>query len=237
MQRFQSSSGQQLFSAVVSKSFDDVCTSEFPTLYEAAEGSDKDKMRTLQFICAAIVDYLNFKNRKNTMTTQQVAETATLILEEYPYLRLDDLKLFVRRLKLNAYGEVFDLDGQVFLGWLNKYVEEKRTAQYRLIKQREEEESERKRKEDEEVAKSPEAKAAAERFFRNMEKLFKHTDVNSKKDWSELTDDEKREKIRMKIIRQQGARLLKEFPETYVQETEKLVEAELERMNKPQDGE
>lgn len=231
MQRLQISSGSELFNAVVCKSFDEVCQSEFPTLFEAAEGDERDQMRTLQYICAAIVDYLNFKNRKNTMTTQQIAETAKLILDEYSFLRLNDLKLFIRRLKLNAYGEVYDLDGQVFIGWLNQYVEEKRQAQYILIKEQEKREKAERERQEEIASKSPEAKAAAESFFNHMNELYKHTNINRKKDYKELTEDEKREKVRMKIIRIHGERLIRDFPETYVEETEKLVEQEL-RLNK-----
>ncbi|MCM1354727.1 MAG: hypothetical protein NC229_08715 [Bacteroides sp.] len=227
MQRFQILSGQQLFNDVVCRSLDDACQSAFPTLYEIAERSDKDRLKTLQYVCSAIVDYLDFKNRKNTMTTNQIMQTAMLILEEYSFLKLDDLKLFVRRLKLNLYGEVYDLDGQVFIGWLNKYIEEKKHAQYQFNLKREREENERlEALHDLELSK-PEVLAARQSFFDKMDKMFKKTNITIPS--SPLTEEEKKDRICRKVINQHYARLMKEYPNTYDDEIKKMIELEMKK--------
>ena len=179
MERLRNSSGLNLFRSIACKSFQDTCTSDYPTLAQAASGSDDDRAKTLVYISASIVDYLDFKNRKNTMTSAQAAETALLILEEFPFLQLDDLKLFVRRLKLNAYGEVYDLDGQVFIGWLQKYVDEKRYHLYLIQKERERKEQEEKERRDAESAMSIEAQIMREKVIRRINGLAESMNVNN----------------------------------------------------------
>jgi len=174
MERLRNLSGQELFRSIACKAFADTCTSDFPTLAQAASGNDDDRARTLIYISAAIVDYLDFKNRRITMNDAQIAETALLILDEFPYLQLDDLRLFIRRLKLNAYGEVYDLDGQVFIGWLNKYVDEKRQHLYLIQKERERKEREEKEKRDAE-----EAQIMREKVLKKVHGLAAHMDVNN----------------------------------------------------------
>lgn len=69
---------------------------------------------------------LEFFNVRDTMNDTQVAVTVDLILEEYPYLKTDDLKLCFRRAMKLRYGELYNrIDGQVVLGWLMRYVKER----------------------------------------------------------------------------------------------------------------
>ena len=165
------------------KSFEDCCHSEFPTLGQAASGDEKDRLRTLQYVCAAIVDYLNFKNRKNTMSSAQVGETAMLILDEYPFLQLDDLKFFVRRLKLNEYGQIFDLDGQVLIEKLRMYIDEKRDHLYLIEKERKrKEEEERQRKEEEEMN-DPKLQAARYAIAEKVTSMSRKMSVNNAIKW------------------------------------------------------
>lgn len=65
------------------------------------------------------------------MNDEQVAETATLILEEYLKLKFDDVALFFRNCKLSKYGKLYDLNGAVLLDWLQEYHKERNTAEWR----------------------------------------------------------------------------------------------------------
>lgn len=66
------------------------------------------------------------------MNDKQVAETATLILEEYGRLKLDDIAFFFRQCKLAKYGKLYDLNGVVFLDWLNNYWSEREETMQHL---------------------------------------------------------------------------------------------------------
>lgn len=60
------------------------------------------------------------------MGATQVKETVILILEEYNYLTVDDFKVFFNNCKKGFYGTSYNrIDGQVILGWLGQYVEER----------------------------------------------------------------------------------------------------------------
>ena len=241
MAAFRSSSGKQLFDSIVCRTFEDVLDGSYPTLYEASTSDEKDKMRTLLYVSAAIVSYLDFKNRRNTMNDQQIAETAMLIIEEFPFLKITDLKLFIRRLKCNVYGEVYDLDGQAFIGWLRKYVEEKRTVQYQIIMQREREEKERRDKEAEEFAKTPEGKAAQEKALQMFEKLRDEfatkTHPHKKKDESVSSKAVKNpdpkqariEAIRRNVIAENDKQVLRNTPDKYIEVMNKLINEELKK--------
>ena len=73
-----------------------------------------------------LTEALEFFNVRETMNDAQVAITVDLILEEYPHLKTDDLKLCFRRAMKLRYGELYNrIDGQVVLGWLQKYHRER----------------------------------------------------------------------------------------------------------------
>lgn len=56
------------------------------------------------------------------MNDIQIARTATLILQEYYYLKPDDFKLCFNNAILGKYGKTYDrLDTQVIFDWLNNY--------------------------------------------------------------------------------------------------------------------
>ena len=102
------------------RSIDDVFESNRPTL--AAVTASSGEMSTRAIVVLLIGDVLDFFNTTQTMSDAQVAVTADLIIEEYPYFQVDDLKLAFRNAMKGHYGEVYNrLDGQVILGWLKKY--------------------------------------------------------------------------------------------------------------------
>lgn len=84
-----------------------------------------------QTVARAVVSYLitealEFFSVKETMSDTQIAFTADLILEEYPYFQVDDLKLCFRNAMKLKYGEVYNrIDGQVIMKWLKIYNQER----------------------------------------------------------------------------------------------------------------
>lgn len=76
-----------------------------------------------------IIDVLDFFNPSETMNDRQVATTADLILEEYPYMQTDDLKLCFRNAMKGKYGKLYNrIDGQIIMGWLREYNRERCTV-------------------------------------------------------------------------------------------------------------
>lgn len=73
-------------------------------------------------------EVVDFFNASNTMNDSQVAVTTDLIIEEYPYFKIDDLKLAFRNAMKGRYGEIYNrLDGSVIMGWLKQYNRERST--------------------------------------------------------------------------------------------------------------
>lgn len=73
-----------------------------------------------------IAEALEFFNATETMNDRQVAMTVDLILEEYPYMQPDDLKLCFRNAMKMKYGRLYNrIDGQIIMGWLREYNRER----------------------------------------------------------------------------------------------------------------
>lgn len=71
------------------------------------------------------------------MNDDQVIETAKLLLQEFYYLKLDDLKLFFDRLKTGFYGATYDrIDGQVLMLHLRAYCAERMETAERMSDQK-----------------------------------------------------------------------------------------------------
>lgn len=60
------------------------------------------------------------------MTDIQAAMTVDLIIEEYPYMKLDDLKLCFKNAMKMKYGNIYNrIDGQVIMSWFRAYNKER----------------------------------------------------------------------------------------------------------------
>jgi len=69
---------------------------------------------------------LQFFAVTNTMNAAQLKETAKLIINEFYFLKLEDLDLFFRRLKTGFYGDLFNrIDGLVIMAKLREYCAER----------------------------------------------------------------------------------------------------------------
>jgi hypothetical protein len=69
-----------------------------------------------------VADLIEFFNTGETMSDVQIATTIDLIIEEYPYFKMDDLKLCFKNAMKQKYGRVYNrLDGAMIMGWLQQY--------------------------------------------------------------------------------------------------------------------
>lgn len=76
-----------------------------------------------------LADALEFFNATETMSDVQVAITVDLIMEEYPYFKMDDLKLCFKNAMKMKYGRIYNrIDGQVIMSWLREYNKERCAA-------------------------------------------------------------------------------------------------------------
>ena len=158
-------------------------TSNHATLGELAELSDQWRLFTISYISVALTNYLDFVGRRNTMDDYQVTETATLILEEYPTMKIDDIAFFFRQCKLSHFGKLYDLNGAVLLDWLNQYLKERTTAYWQLqdrLEREQREEQERKEKAEWEAL-TPEQQAQRQREIEQIQERIANRLRNLKK--------------------------------------------------------
>lgn len=81
---------------------------------------------TQAYIETWIVNICEFVNIGKNMTPAQICETASIIIDLYPYYKLADINLVFKRAKIGEYGQIYDrLDGQIILSWFSKYHRER----------------------------------------------------------------------------------------------------------------
>lgn len=76
-------------------------------------------------IANGVMNYLDFVNRRNTMSIDQIKQTAALIFEEFPFITAPDVVLFNRLCKVEHFGELKDLNGSVLIRWYKMYFKER----------------------------------------------------------------------------------------------------------------
>ncbi len=59
------------------------------------------------------------------MNANQVLTTSEIILDNYGYLKVDDFKLCFNQAKRGIYGQIYRIDGNVILSWIEQYVNER----------------------------------------------------------------------------------------------------------------
>lgn len=74
------------------------------------------------YVISELVKLVNFVNVGNNMRQEQLADVAEMILDDYYFLNIADIKLFFYRCKKGDYGVLYNrLDGQLILEYLEKY--------------------------------------------------------------------------------------------------------------------
>jgi hypothetical protein len=79
-------------------------------------------------IVNGLTDLALFVNvgENSNFSTNQIAQTTELILEDFKHLKIEDFKLFFNKVKKGHYGKLFNrLDGQVILEQLHVYSNER----------------------------------------------------------------------------------------------------------------
>lgn len=134
-----------IFENIYRKNYNDVLTSNDPTIGEVAQRSIDNMISVALYLFAALCSFLDFVGRNNTMNDKQVSDTTFLILSEYPNLKFDDIALFIRQCKLAHFGKLYDLNGMVLLDWLKQYQYERNNAYNQLLQQQEQQRREQQR--------------------------------------------------------------------------------------------
>ena len=66
--------------------------------------------------------FVSFFSTNGTMNDSQIAMTISLIREEYPHYKPDDLKLFFKMAMKGMFEKVYGrVDGEVIMRWLQEY--------------------------------------------------------------------------------------------------------------------
>lgn len=112
------------FRSLHPKNIQEVFVMKTPTI--ATIRKYKDEFRALVLIADMITEASEFFNVGKNMNDTQVQMTAQLIIRDFYFLTVADLRLCFLNAYSNKYGKLFDrLDGAVILEWLNKYTEDR----------------------------------------------------------------------------------------------------------------
>ena len=113
-------SPKQYFADLHPKRIEDVFSSNEPSIISIKSIHGETVARaTVSYLLS---EALEFFNVKETMSDVQVAITVDLILEEYPYMQTDDLKLCFKNAMKLKYGQIYNrIDGQIVMSWLKAY--------------------------------------------------------------------------------------------------------------------
>lgn len=81
---------------------------------------------TLKFISKFIAKLNDSLNIQRKMNSEQIANTAEFILQDYFYLKQSDLYFVFNEAEKGRYGQFFDcLDVSKIISWFDKYVEQR----------------------------------------------------------------------------------------------------------------
>ncbi len=109
------------------KTIEDVFLSSEPAIGTITRKLGETKSRAA--VVLLLADALEFFNATETMSDIQVAMTVDLIMEEYPYFKMDDLKLCFKNAMKMKYGRIYNrIDGQVIMSWFRDYNKERCAA-------------------------------------------------------------------------------------------------------------
>ncbi|MEG0646936.1 MAG: DUF6633 family protein [Bacteroides sp.] len=106
------------------KKVEDVFLSFEPSIGTIIKEFGETKARAA--VVYLMADALEFFNASETMSDTQVATTVDLIIEEYPYMKTDDIKLCFKNAMKMKYGKIYNrIDGSIVMGWFREYNKER----------------------------------------------------------------------------------------------------------------
>jgi hypothetical protein len=83
------------------------------------------EMTAKAIVAMILTDTALMFNTGQNMNQDQIVNLTEIILEDYYYMKLDDLKLCFKNAMKGRYGQTYRMDASVILGWLEKYTEER----------------------------------------------------------------------------------------------------------------
>jgi hypothetical protein len=102
-----------------------------PTLAEIRK--DKNQQATVNIMVAMMDMCQQYFNLQQPMNAQQLALTAELMLEDYYYLRVDELQVCFRMAMKGEFGPLYNrIDGQVFFEWIRKFMTKRQAISERI---------------------------------------------------------------------------------------------------------
>lgn len=114
----------QYYKKLNPKKVEDVFLSFEPSIGTIIKECGEVKARAA--VVYLLADALEFFNASDTMSDVQVAMTVDLIIEEYPYMKTDDIKLCFKNAMKMKYGKLYTrIDGQIIMGWFLEYNKER----------------------------------------------------------------------------------------------------------------
>jgi hypothetical protein len=85
--------------------------------------TEKGQQAAINVMIAMMDACQQYFNLQQPMNAQQLSLTAELIMEEYYYLRVDELQICFRMAMKGEFGPLYNrIDGQVFFEWIKKYM-------------------------------------------------------------------------------------------------------------------
>jgi hypothetical protein len=105
---------------------DDVLASPVCSIgtFKRAVGEDK----AMSVLVLILNDAIDFFNVSNSMNANQILTTAEMILDNYGWLKIDDFKLCFNQAKRGICGQVYRMDGNVILSWIEQYIRDRINA-------------------------------------------------------------------------------------------------------------
>lgn len=104
-----------------------------PTIAKIKNDVSLDDVRALLSI--AVCEVCDFFNVGKNMNDAQIALTVDLIIEQFWYFKLEEIKYCFRRAMMRE--KLFDrLDGNIIMGWLREYDTERTEEAIRISEQR-----------------------------------------------------------------------------------------------------
>jgi hypothetical protein len=102
-----------------------------PTFAELRK--NKSQQATIAVMVAMMDSCQQYFNLQQPMNAQQLALTAELMLEDYYYLRVDELQVCFRMAMKGEFGPVYNrIDGQVFFEWIKKFMGKRQSVSERI---------------------------------------------------------------------------------------------------------
>jgi len=75
-----------------------------------------------------LTDLIDFFNVSNSMNANQIMNTIEIILNNYGYLKIDDFKFCFNQAKRGIFGQIYRMDGNIILSWIQQYINDRMNA-------------------------------------------------------------------------------------------------------------